>query len=200
MKKLKLLLSLFSVAALVPSVYGQGFYTTWQIDGGPYIQTDAVGYPGSGQCPSMSLWNEFNGDYVSGWAPADLTSGTYTYEGSFPWNYGYSYQYFSPYGYCVAASISWQDIIDEGSTTSRDGQPGPPPHVSNGNGACPQITDSLSCSNTSTPKFPVSTVVIGTTYGIVCSSYYNVLVASLFGTIQAGPAITVYGPGYCTPK
>lgn len=60
MKKIYQLL-LVGVAALVPA-YGQGFYTTYTVDGTDFIQTDAIGYPGGGQCGSLSMFNDLNGN------------------------------------------------------------------------------------------------------------------------------------------
>lgn len=186
------------VGAVVHSMYGQGFYTTYQIDGGSYIQTDAIGYPGSGSCGSLSLWNAFNGNYVSAWAPVDLMSGSYGSDGvSYAWNYGYSFQYLSPYGYCVASSVAWYDLLGFAVTTARNAAV-----YSDMTGWCAQSTI---CTNTASPRCPISKVYVGganvaclTVFG---SSWREYLVVILDGTCEPTPfVIDATGPGYCTPN
>lgn len=193
-------LLLVGMAALLPSAYGQGFYTTYQLDGTDFLQTDAIGYPGSGACGSLSMWNSLNGDYVSGWAPADLMSGTYGNDSTdYYWQYGYSYSYQSPYGYCIAASFTVSNWLGFGFTTSRTpyqsysgilpGRSGP---------RCVQTTDALSCSNTSNPRYPVTSVVVGAV-GLLCAEFYNTIIFRLGFIPSFGPSTEVYGPGYCSP-
>ena len=200
MKKKISQLLLVGAAALVPA-FGQGFYTTIQIDGGSFVQTDAIGYPGAGACGSESLYNAFNGDYLSGWAPTDLMSGTYGNDyTSYNWSYGFSYLYPSPYGYCIAARFDISQWIDYAHTTSRTPyqslsgyQPG---FIGPG---CAQVTDLLSCQNTANAKYPVFWVAIGGV-GLTCAECYDTTVINIAGVLRFGPASEAYGPRYCTPR
>ena len=141
------------------------------------------------------MWNQLNGDYISGWAPADLMSGTSSVDGvDYPWQYGYNYQYMSPYGYCVAASFSVGNWLGFGFTTSAT----PYASYSNSSGYCTQVTNGQTCTNTSNPRYPVNRVLVGGP-GLLCAAYYNTIVFKVSGLFNFGPSIEVYGPGYCTP-
>jgi|ERR1700680_3126042 len=81
---------LLIIAIAIPSItHAQSRYTDDGADYSGWIWTDLIGYPGSGCDSTMGMWNSLNGDYVSGWAPDDLLSGTYGVGGvEYQWTYG----------------------------------------------------------------------------------------------------------------
>jgi len=191
---------LVTLAVFCPSMRGQGFYTTYQMDGLDFIQTDAVAYPSSGTCGSsrLDVWNDFNGDYVSGYAPTDQMSGTYASDGvSYDWTYGYHYPFWLKTG-CAVGTINWHELLGFAVTTARNA----PPYISDVIGYCPQTTQ---CTNTSTPRCPISQVYVGAP-GVSCvttsgTAWREYLVFILGGTCVGGPAVLdTTGPEWCTPQ
>jgi hypothetical protein len=181
---------------VVPSlVYGQGFYTTYQIDGGPYnafIDTDAYGYPGSGSCGGESFWNSLNGSYISGWAPNVLESGTYGTDGvNYTWTFGFTIQYPSPYSGCLSTSFSYTSLIGYAITYTLATSP----FVSDANGYCAQATY---CLNTNTPRCPVPSIKEGFVSGLSCDTFHVTIVPIVNGYCQIGLSTSVAGPGNCT--
>jgi hypothetical protein len=119
----RLILTVMAVAAcLTPAMFGQGYYYNYYLDG-TYIGSELDGYPGSGPCGGVNLWNSLNGDYVSGSAPAELLSGTYGTDGvDYNWDFGLSIEYTDPYsGYCDTTTLSFGELL--GLHTSYYGLP-----------------------------------------------------------------------------
>lgn len=190
--------SLFVLAALAPLAHGQGFYTTYQLDGANVIQTDAIGYSGGGICGGFSMWNNLNGNYVSGWAPADLTSSTWGTDGvDYPWSFGYAFSVRNPYGQCTGVSYSIFESLGFASTTSASTY-----STSLQGGTCWQSTY---CTNTAYPRCPVDRVIKGGP-NLSCQNdfggnWYETLMWIITGKCNGtwGVATNATGPGYCTP-
>jgi hypothetical protein len=171
----------------------QGFYATYQIDGGSYnnfIQTDASGFPGSGSCGGMNMWNSLNGNYVSGWAPADLESGTYGSDGvEYVWTYGFSLQYPTPYGGCASSSYQYTQSLGYAITYTESLF-----QISDADGNCPQDN---ACTNTNAPRCPAANIKEG--FQLTdCHLFHETIVPIVGGSCTIGISTLTYSPGRCT--
>jgi hypothetical protein len=197
-------LLLVAAAVSAPSLRGQGFYTSYDVegegDGDPsYLYTVATAYPGSGSCSAVYAWNSLNGDYLSGWAPAELESSTYGTDGvNYTWNYGIEAEFLDPLLNCDTTTASYTAALGFAITTSINNPVGV---QSDSNANCPQLS---ACTNTATPLCPISTVNIGVA-GASCttdigSQWRESLVPILNNVCKLGfTFMEATGPGYCTP-
>lgn len=166
-----------TAAFLTPALFGQGFYDNYYLDG-TYIGTEVDGYPGTGPCGGVSLWNSLNGDYVSGWAPTQLLSGTYGVDGTdYAWDVGWSVEFTDPYsGGCDTTGGEEGTLL--GIHTSYYGLPLP----YNGDGTCSYAA--LACTS-GTPTCNSVNYGIGFYYAPPCPDLIKV------GYLVAGGICTV---------
>ncbi len=169
------LLLVSSAATLIPSFAGaQSYYADDGFDDSTaYIYGQLIGYPGTGSCSSMSMWNSLNGDMVSGWAPADLLSYTYGVDDvDYLWSFGATIEYSGP-DFCNSVTYSVSKLLSLHTTYYQ----GP---ILIGDAACEYST--LAC--TSGTPLCNSSNYLGYQFGSTCPAVIKV------GYLVAG--------GYCT--
>jgi hypothetical protein len=177
-----------SVVSPTP-VFAQGTYTDEGVDDDGFIWTDLYGYPPPpGDCNSIVFWNSVNGNYVSGYGPDAIESGTYgSPSANYDWDWGLDEEYIDPLLNCNEFSSSSHNIVAYSITYTATVDMFPDP-----NGWCNQ---KLACLNSSaTCNVPKIQEVAGS----ICDYFHESLVFILNGTCEGALSFPASGPGVCT--